>query len=162
EKVARQYVDQQVAEAVVSGEVWHGFGAGPIAAAFGATYRKESLKQRTMDPSDEFPALPDGTLLSALGIAPASLRGIVPQGQSGGVAGYNGIPGLRFVPSGFLGDSNSSSVLFSSLRTFGGSYNVKEGFAEFNIPLLRDVPWAQRLELNTAGRWASYSGSGSI
>jgi outer membrane receptor protein involved in Fe transport len=163
EKIARQYVDLQVAEAVVSGDVWHGFGgAGPVAAAFGATYRKESLKQRTMDPSDEFPALPDGTLLSALGIAPASLRGIVPQGSSGGVPGYNGIPGLRFVPSGFTGDSNSSSVLFSSLRTFGGSYNVKEAFAEFNIPLLRDVPWAQRLESNVAGRWASYSGSGSI
>jgi outer membrane receptor protein involved in Fe transport len=100
--------------------------------------------------------------LSSLGIAPASLRGVVPQGQSGGVAGYNGIPGLRFVPSGFLGDSNSSSVLFSSLRTFGGSYNVKEAFAEFQIPLLRDARWARHLELNTAGRWASYSGSGSI
>ena len=162
EKVARQYVALQVAEAVVTGDVWQGFGAGPVAAAFGGTYRKERLDQRTMDPSDEFPALPDGTLLSSLGIAPASLRGIVPQGQSGGVAGYNGIPGLRFVPSGFLGDSNSSSVLFSSLRTFGGSYNVKEAFAEFQIPLLRDAPWARHLDLNTAARWASYSGSGSI
>ncbi|HVY82913.1 MAG TPA: TonB-dependent receptor [Steroidobacteraceae bacterium] len=162
EKIARQYVDLQVAEAVVTGDVWRGFGAGPIAAAFGASYRKESLRQRTMDPSDEFPALPDGTLLSSLGIAPASLRGVVPQGQSGGVAGYTGIPGLRFVPTGFLGDANSSSVLFSSLRTFGGSYNVKEGFTEFNVPLLRNASWAQLLDVNVAGRWASYSGSGSI
>lgn len=162
EKIARQYVDQQVAEAVVTGDLWEGFGAGPLAAAFGASWRKEALNQRTMDAADEFPALPDGTLLSALGVAPSTLRGIVPQGQSGGVAGYNGIPGLRFVPAGFLGDSNSSSVLFSSLRTFGGSYTVKEGFAEFNIPLLRDVPWAARLETNVAGRWASYSGSGAI
>jgi outer membrane receptor protein involved in Fe transport len=162
EKIARQYVDLQVSEAVLTGDVWQGFGAGPVAAAFGLSYRKERLAQRTMDPSDEFPALPDGTLLSSLGVAPASLRGVVVQGSSGGVAGYTGIPGLRFVPSGFSGDANSSSVLFSSLRTFGGSYNVKEAFSELNIPVLRNVSWAQVLDVNVAGRWASYSGSGSI
>ena len=109
-----------------------------------------------------FPALPDGTLLSSLGLAPASLRGVVPEGESGGVAGYNGIPGLRFVPTGFKGDSNSSSVLFSSLRAIGGSYDVKEAFTEFHIPLLKDVSFAKSLELQTAGRWADYSGSGNI
>jgi iron complex outermembrane recepter protein len=161
-KIARQWTDQHVAELVLNGELWEGFGAGPIAAAFGASYRKDSLEQRTLDPSDEFPALPDGTLLSSLGIAPASLRGVVPEGENGGVAGYNGIPGLRFVPTGFKGDANSSSVLFSSLRETSGSYDVKEVFTEFSIPLLRDAAWAQRLDINTAGRWAEYSGSGSI
>jgi outer membrane receptor protein involved in Fe transport len=161
-KTARQRTDQHVAELVLNGDLWEGFGAGSIAGAFGASYRKDSLDQRTLDPSDEFPALPDGTLLSSLGIAPASLRGIVPQGESGGVPGYTGIPGLRFVPTGFKGDANSSSVLFSSLRTISGGYSVKEAFAEFNVPILKDVPWARSVALNTAGRWASYSGSGTI
>lgn len=161
-KIARQWTNQHVAELVLTGDLWKGFGAGAIAGAFGASYRKDSLSQRTLDPSDEFPALPDGTLLSSLGLLPANLRGVVPQGESGGVPGYNGIPGLRFVPTGFKGDSNSSSVLFSSLRTISGGYNVKEAFAEFHIPLLRDLPAAKSLELSTAGRWASYSGSGSI
>jgi outer membrane receptor protein involved in Fe transport len=161
-KTARQEVKQHVAELVMNGTLWEGFGAGPIAGAFGASYRKDELDQRTLHPSDEFPALPDGTLLSDLGIHPATLRGVVPEGQSGGVPGYNGIPGLRFVPAGYLGDSNSSSVLFSSLRAIAGEYDVKEAFTEFHIPLLKDVPAAKTLELSTAARWAYYAGSGSI
>ncbi len=161
-KTARQYTDQQVAELVLNGDLWEGWGAGALAGAFGVSYRKDSLDQRTLDPSDEFPALPDGTLLSSLGILPDTLRGVVPQGESGGVPGYSGIPGLRFVPTGFKGDANSSSVLFSSLRTIAGGYNVKEAFAEFHIPLVKDKAWADSVELSTAGRWAYYSGSGSI
>jgi iron complex outermembrane recepter protein len=161
-KTARQWTDQHVAELVASGEVFDGFGAGPVDAAFGVSYRKESLEQRTLNPADEFPAQVNGTLLSSQGIHPAALRGLVPQGQSGGIAGYNGIPGLRFVPSGYLGDSNSSSVLFSSLRAIEGGYNVKEAFTEFNWPLLSGITGVQMLELNTAARWADYSGSGDI
>ncbi len=41
-----------------------GLPAGDISAAFGLSYRKESLDQRTVDPADEFPALPDGRLFS--------------------------------------------------------------------------------------------------
>ncbi|MEP7313717.1 MAG: TonB-dependent receptor, partial [Pseudomonadota bacterium] len=161
-KIGRQEVSQHVAELVLSGDIWRGIGAGPFAAAFGASWRKDDLNQFTVDQSDEFPGLPDGTLLSSLGILPASLRGVVPQGENGGVAGYTGIPGLRFVPGGFKGDANSSSVLFSSLRTIAGGYNVKEAFGELQIPLLENVGFAKRLEVNTAARWANYSGSGNI
>jgi len=160
-KIARQWTDQHFAELVLNGDLWEGFGAGAVAGAFGISYRKDSLDQRTLDPSDEFPALPDGTLLSAIGVMPDGIRGVVPQGSTA-VPGYGGIPGLRHVPAGYLGDSNSSSVLFSSLRAFAGEYSVKEAFAELNLPLLRDRAWARNLEINTAGRWASYSGSGSI
>lgn len=161
-KIARQWTDQHVFELVTSGELFDGFGAGPVDGAFGISYRKEELEQRTLDPADEYPAQVDGTLLSDLGIHPASLRGVVPEGQSGGIAGYNGIPGLRYVPGGYLGDANSSSVLFSSLREIGGGYNVKEAFAEFNWPLLADMAMVDMLEVNTAVRWADYSGSGDI
>ena len=161
-KIARQWTDQHAAELVASGELFDGFGAGPVDGAFGLSYRKETLDQRTLDPADEFPAQVNGTLFSAQGIHPAALRGIVPSGQSGGIAGYSGIPGLRFVPGGYLGDSNSSSVLFSSLRAISGGYNVKEAFGELNWPLLSDIPMVDMLEVNTAARWADYSGSGEI
>lgn len=162
DKTARQWTDEHMVELVTSGEVFDGFGAGPVDAAFGVSYRQDELFQKTLEPGDEFPAQVDGTLLSDLGIHPASLRGLVPQGQSGGVAGYTGIPGLRFVPAGYLGDANSSTVLFSSLREIGGRYNVKEAFTEFNWPLLSGITGVQNLEVNTAARWADYSGSGDI
>ncbi len=38
-----------------------------------------------------------------------------------------------------------------------GSFDVKEGFAELNAPLLRDLPFAHRLELGTALRLSDYS-----
>lgn len=160
-KTARQWTHQDFYELVLSGELFEGIGAGPIDAAFGASYREETFDQRTLDLSDEFPAQIDGTLLSSQGIMPVGVRGVVPQGRAV-IPGFNGIPGLRFVPNGYTGDSNSSSVLFSSMRAFGGSYNVKEAFAEFNVPLLEGVQFAESLDTSWAARWADYEGSGDI
>jgi len=160
-KTARQWTEQDFIEVVLSGELFEGFGAGPIDAAFGASYRNEWFDQRTLDPSDEFPAQVNGTLLSAQGIMPDGIRGVVPQGSTA-IRGYSGIPGLRFVPAGYLGDANSSSVLFSSLRAFGGSYDVKEVFGELNVPLLDGAQLADNLETSLAARWADYQGSGEI
>ena len=155
-KTARQDTQQDFAEVVFTGALGEGFGAGPISAAFGASYRTEELWQKTLDPSDEFPALVDGTLLSSLGLLPVGVRGLIPENLP------NGIPGLRHVPNGFLGDANSSSVLFSSLREISGSFDVRELFTEFNIPMLSDKSLVQQLDLDLATRWADYSGSGSV
>jgi outer membrane receptor protein involved in Fe transport len=73
-----------------------------------------------------------------------------------------GIPGLYYVPTGFLGDANSSSVMFSSERTFGGETVVKEAFTEFQIPLLKDKPFFENLSTDLAARWANYSGAGNV
>jgi outer membrane receptor protein involved in Fe transport len=156
-KTARQDTQQDFFEVVFTGDLGEGW-AGPIAAAFGASYRQEDLWQKTLDPSDEFPALVDGTLLSDVGILPAGIRGLIPQGHPSGL----GIPGLRHVPNGFLGDANSSSVLFSSLREISGGFDVREVFSEFSIPLLTDKSLARELDVNLAARWADYSGSGSV
>jgi iron complex outermembrane receptor protein len=43
-----------------------------------------------------------------------------------------------------------------------GEYNVKEAFVEVQIPLLADLPFAKRLEINAAARYVSYSTSGSV
>lgn len=165
-KVASQWIKQTVAEVSMTGDLGFGLEAGTVAAAFGASYRKEELNQRTVDPADEYPALPDGRLFSDLGLLPVGIRGLVEQGitptTSGYVAGYSGYPGLRFVGTGYRGDNNSSSVQFSSLRAVSGQSNVKEVFAEFNVPLLKDRFLAQNLTSSLAARWADYSGSGSV
>lgn len=41
-----------------------------------------------------------------------------------------------------------------------GGFEVKEAFAEFDAPILRDQPWAHRLSLNAAIRYADYSHAG--
>ncbi|MEO8309098.1 MAG: TonB-dependent receptor [Pseudomonadota bacterium] len=160
EKVASQWIEQTVGEVAMNGGLGFGLPAGDISAAVGLSYRKESLDQRTIDPADEYPALPDGRLFSDLGLAPAGIRGLIPVPGVAAVPGYAGYPGLRFVGSGYLGDGNSSSVQFSSLRAIAGSSNVKEAFTEFQIPLLKDVAFAKNLDANIAARWADYSGSG--
>jgi outer membrane receptor protein involved in Fe transport len=157
-KVARQDTQQQFAEVVFTGELGEGFGAGPISAAFGGSYRSEDLWQKTLDPSDEFPALVDGTLLSSLGLLPVGVRGVIPYNPVTGA----GIPGLRHVPPGFTGDANSSSVLFSSLREISGGFDVRELFSEFSIPMVTGKTLVQQLDLDLAARWADYSGSGSV
>jgi outer membrane receptor protein involved in Fe transport len=52
------------------------------------------------------------------------------------------------------------SNLFAYFQNFGADYNgtskVTEGYLEAELPLLRDVPAARRLDLNVAGRHAHY------
>ena len=162
-KIASQWIQRTVGELSLSGDLGFGLPAGDISTAFGVSYRKDELNQRTVHPDDEYPALPDGRLLSDLGLMTAGLRGIVPEsGACSPVTGLKGVPGLRFVPTSYCGDNNSSSVQFSSLRTVSGTSNVKEAFTEFQIPLLKDIPVIKRLDTNIAARWADYSGSGNV
>jgi iron complex outermembrane receptor protein len=155
-KHAIQDTRQDFLEFVMTGDVWEGFGAGAISGAFGTSYRNEELEQSTPDPTDEYPATPSGVLLSSITPLPAGVRGLIPQGQPGG------IPGVRNVPVGFTGDANSSSVTFSSLRAIEGGYDTKEVFGELNIPIVADKGWANSFEVSTAVRWADYSGSGEV
>ncbi len=155
-KHALQQIRQDVAEFVMTGDLFDGFGAGPVSAAFGTSYRAERLEQSTPDPTDEYPATPSGVLLSDLGLLPAGIRGLIPQNLP------NGIPGVRNVPVGFTGDANSSSVTFSSLRAISGDYHVKEAFGELNMPILSNLKIAKALDVSASARWADYSGSGAI
>jgi outer membrane receptor protein involved in Fe transport len=151
-----QNTSQDFVEFVMTGDVWRGFGAGAVSGAFGASYRSEELDQSTPDPTDEYPATPGGVLLSDLGLLPEGIRGLIPQNSPGG------IPGVRNVPRSYTGDSNSSVVAFSGLRSITGSYDVTEVFGELNVPIVADQSWAQQLDANAAVRWADYSGSGEV
>jgi iron complex outermembrane receptor protein len=44
----------------------------------------------------------------------------------------------------------------------GGSNSVKEAFAETVVPILKDVPFAESLDLNAAGRITDYRISGTV
>ncbi len=161
-KIARGRVTEDDAEVTLRGNVTKGSGGalGPITAAFGLSWRQEALDVRTVDPCDEFPCTYEGVLLSDLGLGlnPQQYRGIRAQFDPvTNAPQLGGIPGLRFVPGGFSGDSNSSTVLFSSQRQVGGGYTVREAFFEFGIPLLK----SGKLNLDEAFRVAQYSGSGN-
>jgi outer membrane receptor protein involved in Fe transport len=156
-KVARGKTTEKVAEVTLTGDLTRGSGGvlGPISAAFGLSWRQQDLNVSTPDPCDEFPCTVDNVRLSDLGLMSPDLRGILPEFNAAGNPDPNGIPGLRHVPPGFAGDSNSSTVLFSSQRAVEGGYSVREAFFELRIPLLNG-----RLNLDEAYRFASYTGAG--
>ncbi|MDG5487299.1 TonB-dependent receptor [Sphingomonas sp. BGYR3] len=60
-----------------------------------------------------------------------------------------------FVPDQFVQDGVLAD--FSQTSPVSGEFDVKEVFAELSAPLLRDVPFAQLLELNAAVRLSDYS-----
>jgi iron complex outermembrane receptor protein len=129
---------QDAFEASVSGKVLDGWWKpGPIAVAFGVDYRRNTLRQNVIDPTN-------------------------PTNDPNYVAVPVNDPaiGIRGIPAGFAGVN--SGVQFSIQANFSGVIDVKEAFAETQVPLLRDVPFAQNLSLNLAGRWADYRGSGDI
>ena len=43
------------------------------------------------------------------------------------------------VPGGYLGENNSSTVQFTSGRTFSGGFEVEEGFVEFDVEAVASV-----------------------
>jgi iron complex outermembrane receptor protein len=67
---------------------------------------------------------------------------------------YRGIP-PRDLNNGIFERLNYASTQW-------GAYDVREGFAEVLVPLASDVPFARALDLDIAGRYADYSGSGGI
>jgi len=180
QKTAEQYYDLKNGEVTANGKLFDGW-AGPIKAAVGGAWRRESVLQTTPNPANEYPAFLNGQLVgNTIGTQPTYFRGVIPQGyyinQFGNTQPWptgapvnivngkqtGGIPGLYYVPSGFLGDANSSTIMFSSERTFSGDTTVKEVFTEFNVPLLKDVPLLETLSTDIAARWANYSGSGNV
>ncbi|MCC7463730.1 MAG: TonB-dependent receptor [Gammaproteobacteria bacterium] len=131
-------IEQHVVEAVASGEVWEGMGAGAMAMAFGAHYRRESVDQRVQasqgNPSADPFARP--------------------------VPANNPALGIRGTPPGAA--NNSVEFQFSKVPFLRGAFDVKELFTEVNLPLLADKSVLQRLDTNAAVRWAYYGGSGAI
>jgi iron complex outermembrane recepter protein len=129
---------QDAFEASIDGKLFKNREQGPVAVAFGVDYRHNTLRQNVVDPTN-----PTND--------PHSMA--VPLNNP--ALGIQGIP-----PAGFAGVN--SGVQFSIQANFHGVIDVKEVFGEVLLPLLKDRPFAEQLNLSLAGRWADYSGSGGI
>jgi iron complex outermembrane receptor protein len=121
-------------------------GAGTITPEmldFVSFVQRDSSVQKTWD----FTANISGSLLDLPG---------GPLGLAAGVE-YRDLKG-RFDPDPVVAAGFSSDI---PARPTKGGYNVKEAYAELNAPLLKDLPFADLLELNGAVRFSDYSTSGS-
>jgi outer membrane receptor protein involved in Fe transport len=132
-KVYNTRTEQIVGDLSASGELFEGW-AGAVAGALGVSYRREEIEQIVYDPSN-----------------PASDPNVFPAA---------GDPALRGVPPYTL--TRSSMIQNSTVANVHGSYDVKEAFAELQLPLLAGVALVDELNLLASARYADYSGSGGI
>ncbi|MFZ5719387.1 MAG: TonB-dependent receptor plug domain-containing protein [Pseudomonadota bacterium] len=79
-----------------------------------------------------------------------------------GPLGFAGGVEYRKEQSQFVQDplSASGALFFNAVGTREGEFDVKEAFAEIRIPILKDVPFAEELSVEFAGRVADYSSIG--
>lgn len=138
EKVNITDLRQHQAEFAMNGTLAEGW-AGPIKAAFGASWRREAIRQIVQDPAN--PASDhSGNFLPVMCSNPAiGLRGVA-------------IPDCR----------NTVGLQYSKVSNIRGAINVTELFGETSVPLLSDAGPIRSANLHLAGRWASYTGSGGI
>jgi len=137
-KVQAADLEQDLAEITMSGEVFEGWGAGPISTAFGAAYREDRISQRIRDYTN-----------------PWQTEGVITVPLNDPSRGIQGIPAT------FAGH-NVTGVQFSSATQFDGTIRVKEIFNEWMVPLISDVPLIDQMNASLAARWADYSGSGEV
>jgi len=72
----------------------------------------------------------------------------------------NDMTGIRGYPSQLQG--KQGPYRFFNPLPFSGGYNIKEAYIEVGVPVLKDLPFAQELDLNGAARYADYSQSGGV
>jgi outer membrane receptor protein involved in Fe transport len=53
--------------------------------------------------------------------------------------------------------SASGALFFNAVGNIGGKFHVTEGYGEVRIPILKDLPFAEELSFEAAGRLADYS-----
>jgi len=135
-------MQQHVAELTFSGDVYRGWGAGPITAAFGGTYRQDNIRQIVRDSTNQSSNHTSGHPVLCNGDAAAI------------AAGLRGVNGPDC--------ANTVGIQYSKVSNIEGQIDVKEAFAETLIPLVSDLPFLKLLKVDLAGRWADYSGSGAI
>jgi outer membrane receptor protein involved in Fe transport len=141
-KVTTTEMTQHVAELSANGEIFKGWGAGPVTAAIGGSFRRESILQVVRDPTnppdDNDHGHPVLCNADAAAIA-ACLRGENPPDCA-----------------------NTVGIQYSKVSNIIGSLETKEAFVELGVPVLADLPFARLIKTDIAARWADYTGSGGI
>ena len=128
---------EHVAEFSMTGDVVNNW-AGTISAAFGGSYRRDSIHQLVYDPSNPPSDSVNGHPVLCNGEA----------------------PGLRGVSAADC--ANTVGLQYSKVSNLEGAITVKEAFAEASVPLLPDSGFINSAGLDVSGRWANYSGSGTV
>lgn len=105
QKSSLREMDQDFAELMISGDVYEGWGAGPIGAALGFTYRDEEVVQYTL------PTFGERSVLN------------VPE------------LGIRGIPPGFAGPGSRTLHAFTGPSVGTGANSVREVYGELNIPV---------------------------
>jgi len=132
-------VTQHAAEILLTGSPFDNW-AGEVSVATGLSYRKDFLDQIGCD----------------VGGCPIPLVG---QGPVRTPVDANGTPIYRGLPPALIG--RQIMELTTGALIVGG-YKVKEAFGEMQIPMLREIPFAESVDLSLAARYADYEGSGGI
>lgn len=141
-KVNNTTMRQHLFDLSVNGELFKGFGAGPIMMAVGGSYRQEKIRQIVHDATN-----------------PASDH------ESGHPVLCNGDQAA--IDAGLRGVSapdcaNTVGLQYSKVSNIQGTIKVSEAFTEVLVPLLADQPFMELMTLHGALRWADYTGSGGI
>ncbi|MBL8774058.1 MAG: TonB-dependent receptor [Phenylobacterium sp.] len=79
----------------------------------------------------------------------------LPAGPVGTAFGFEYRKETSFFAQDALGASGA--LFFNAIGTRQGEYKVKEAFGEIRIPLLKDLPFAEELSVEVAGRVSDYS-----
>jgi len=141
---------------------WNPFGVGSPSAASYAYFQQDSaykIISRQSDVAGNISGsifdLPAGPVNVALG---AEYRHQFLSGTSNTDPGRPiDLTGLRSATSPFNLEFNSTNQ-----GPTGGKQDVEEGYGEIAVPILRDKPFFQALDLNGAARFTNYSVSGGI
>ncbi len=96
-------------------------------------------------------------------VAAGSMQGVLPWGLPAGRMAVTFGAEYRKEGGREVASPLAAAHLFSvgNFTSFSGQYNVEEGFAELNAPLLKD-DIVQSLDFDAAGRLTSYSTSGLV
>ena len=127
-KMGEGIVEQDFAEVLLTGELYEGWGYGPISFAAGLTYRDQSFTDQ---------ALP--TYVDVLG-PPVNVPAL----------------GIRGFPPGYAAGSSNLHA-FSTVPNVGGGYDVTEWFGELNAPIWESESGDQRIGGSVAFRQSDYS-----
>lgn len=98
-------------------------------------------------------------------VVAASISGTLFEGWAGPVGAAFGLEWRKDKLNNDAGDLPVAQRTDFSLQygdSFAGKTEVTEAFAEFELPLLRDVPGARLWSLNLAGRYAEYETTGGF
>ncbi len=138
-KAAETEVEQDFAEALLTGEVYEGWGYGPVSFAAGMTYREQSF-------SDYAPQVDVNNLGPPVNVPELNIRGIPRAFSPLGLAALQGVA--------------SNLHQFSTVENISGEYDVWEAFGELQLPIWESASGEQSLGTNIAYRSSDYSSSG--